>query len=989
MSVRDVLVRFRADVGNFTSKMDAAKASVGSFNDEVTRASDTKAWGKVSTAALAAGAGITAALGLMVKSAIDWESAWAGVVKTASDTTPAALNKLEADLKSMARELPASAVEIAAVAEAAGQLGVKTADVAGFTRTMIDLGESTNLTAEEAATGIAQISNVMGTGTADVSRFGSALVALGNSSATTEKDILSMTQRLSAVGSIIGMSETDVLGYSAALASVGVEAEAGGTALSQTFTQIAAAVRTGGAELEIIARTAGMTADEFKRAFQQDAAQAMNTFITGLGQVEASGGSAANVLDQLGMTGVRQSNSLLSLANAGDLLSRSLDTASSAWVANNALAEEAGRRYETTESRMRVAMNSLTQAGASIGATLLPALADIADRVADVTGAYAAMPSPIQKTTAQMLLFSGGALLAVGGVMKLIGGFTEARKTVTELREAFPKLDAKLNGVNWGKAAAGAAAVTVALLALNAAGAAHQSALDAMILRSGEASAALTRLAATSGDVNAELSAGFNVSEGSIKSFSDALRYMGESTTGFGQFREGVYGLMGAVVGVEAPLSALQGRFRELDTELANMDTATAAEAFAKIAAEADAQGVSIEQLASLFPQYADTLRQASGAAGETATNQQLLTGQTDSAATSAQAAADAYRMLTESIRAQASAALAASGSMISYYEAVDAATEAAKKNTGGLNANKTAFDLTTEAGQKQARALDGVASAALSSLSAMEKNGAGTDQVRAFTEQARASFIKAAEQMGMNRSAAERMATAYGLVPSDVTTMVAAPGAEASKRSVEQFHAEVRKLPPKQQTDVLSVFNKSGIDAANAALDRINGKTATTYVQTKQLGAPRAVAAGGRVGDAPTIPIAGLAGGGFYGKVKGPGSWTSDSVGPVMLSDEEFVVKASRAIMIERARPGLLDWLNTDGAPLPRGLADGGSLGGFTFAPASAYTPPVVGGTINNVVNLNVDGVRISTGGSLSGALTDLTDRLRLEAVRAGVPDA
>ncbi len=57
---------------------------------------------------------------------------------------------------SVAKELPASAVEIANAAEVAGQLGIKTEDIS-FSRTMIDMGESTNLSAEEAATAIAKI----------------------------------------------------------------------------------------------------------------------------------------------------------------------------------------------------------------------------------------------------------------------------------------------------------------------------------------------------------------------------------------------------------------------------------------------------------------------------------------------------------------------------------------------------------------------------------------------------------------------------------------------------------------------------------------------------------------------------------------------------------------------------------------------------------------------------------------------------------------
>ncbi|MDT9702109.1 hypothetical protein, partial [Streptomyces sp. P17] len=56
----------------------------------------------------------------------------------------------------------------------------------------------------------------------------------------------------------------DVLATAAAMASVGVEAEAGGTAMSKTWRLIDAHVRAGGNGLATLARISGQTADEFR-----------------------------------------------------------------------------------------------------------------------------------------------------------------------------------------------------------------------------------------------------------------------------------------------------------------------------------------------------------------------------------------------------------------------------------------------------------------------------------------------------------------------------------------------------------------------------------------------------------------------------------------------------------------------------------------------------------------------------------------------------
>lgn len=123
------------------------------------------------------------------KAAIDFESAFAGVRKTV-DASESDLKKLETGIRDMAKEIPAAATEIAGVAEAAGQLGIEVPNILSFTRTMIDLGEATNLSAEEAATSLARFANITQMSQQDFDRLGSSVVALGKSCCpVTEKSV--------------------------------------------------------------------------------------------------------------------------------------------------------------------------------------------------------------------------------------------------------------------------------------------------------------------------------------------------------------------------------------------------------------------------------------------------------------------------------------------------------------------------------------------------------------------------------------------------------------------------------------------------------------------------------------------------------------------------------------------------------------------------------------------------------------------------------
>ena len=441
----------------------------------------------------------------------------------------------------------------------------------------------------------------------------------------------------------------------------------------------------------------------------------------------------------------------------------------------------------------------------------------------------------------------------------------------------------------------------------------------------------------------------------------------------------------GTFTGVSAA-SQMTDQFKELDATLTGMATsgnaAKAAEAFAQITQVAEEQGIGVEKLAALFPQYSEALRAAGGASTAASSDTEVLAGTLDETARSALAADEAQKALVESINAQASAALAASGSMIGYYEAVDAATAAAEKNTGGLNKNKDGFDRASEAGRAQEKALLGVASAALSAADGMRENGDSTQKVAGYTEQARADFIKVARQMGLTKDAAGQLADEYGLIPAEVVTDVSTPGAKDSISRVTEFNRRLQELPESEQTSIKSIFERQGIDAAERALNRVSGRTVNTYIRTIQL-SPRAVAGGGKVGDAPIK----LAGGGYFGgKVSGPGTWTSDDVGPVYLSRDEFVIRAASATAIDRKRPGFLDALNAQGANTP-GLATGGSLpGGFTFAPASAVAPAPATVASQNVTHVTLGQITVDGTGGIREALSQLTERLELDLVRMGV---
>ena len=397
--------------------------------------------------------GVTAPLiasaGFALKAAIDYETAFAGVKKTV-DGTPQQFDKLSASIREMAKEMPSSAVEIANVAEAAGQLGVPIGAIKDFSKTMINLGVSTNLSSEEAASSIAKIGNIMQVSGKDLgtwsAHFGSAVVDLGNHFATTERDIVEMTNRLAAGGKLAGLTTPDILGLATAMSSVGIEAEAGGTAMTQTLTGIGKAVSGVGKgakeKLEVIAQTAGMTAEQFSTAWKQKPAEALQQFIKGLQRAHDEGKNMDGILYELGMTGIRQGNMLKSLASASDKMGEAVSRSNSAWKENSALTNEASKRYETTESQLKIFKNQITDLAIEFGGPLLKAMNSglqaakpWVQKLADMAKAFSEMSESQQQNIIKWGLLAAGAgpaLSILGKGIGVIGGITKGIGFLTQ-----------------------------------------------------------------------------------------------------------------------------------------------------------------------------------------------------------------------------------------------------------------------------------------------------------------------------------------------------------------------------------------------------------------------------------------------------------------------------------------------------------------------------------------------------------------------------
>lgn len=376
-------------------------------------------------------AGIGAA---SVKAAMDTETAFTGVAKTTDfvvNNVVDEFSEFKEKIFELSERLPATAVEIAGVAEAAGQLGIEKENLVEFTETMIQLGDTTNLTAEEASSALAKFANITQMPQEQFDNLGSTIVALGNNFATTEADIVAMGTRIASAGSQAGMSEAQIMSFAGALSSVGVSAEAGGTAFSKFTNDLTLAVQTGSGKLSQFAQVAGMSADEFKRAYEQDAANAIAKFIEGLANAEKQGKSAVQIIEELGIKDSSLRDVLLRAAGASDVFTKALQTGTEAFEDNTALSAEADKKYKTLESRLKILKNKFTELAVEIGNALTPVI----NKAIDVIGNLIDRVKDLDESTINNLVAFGGALATIGPALKRISAGMSAVKTLKELKK--------------------------------------------------------------------------------------------------------------------------------------------------------------------------------------------------------------------------------------------------------------------------------------------------------------------------------------------------------------------------------------------------------------------------------------------------------------------------------------------------------------------------------------------------------------------------
>lgn len=431
------------------------------------------------------GAAIGLASGVVLNSAMTFESSMANIEKTV-DAPREVMDALADEMRDLSMEIPVAAHELAEMAALGGQLAVLPEHLGTFTETVAALGVATDMTSEEAGTMMAQFANITNMPHTEFENLASSIVKIGNNTATTEKATAEMAMHLAGAGEAAGLSQSEIIGLAGGLSSLGIAAQRGGSSFSRIMIDMATASATGteaakelekasghtirelelmssnaGADFKEVADSlgmtrqevmkvinsandlqgfadiAGLTADEFAQAFGEDAVGAIGLFIDGLAKGEEAGESVITILDDLGISEIRLRDTLLRAGNARGLLNETVQMSNEAYAENTELMREADIYYGTTESKMKIFRNRLSDVAIELGTALLPALIDLvnsADPMIDMFSELADWFVNLDEDTKQWIVTLGGIAIVGGPIVtilgKFIGGFGSLTQTL-------------------------------------------------------------------------------------------------------------------------------------------------------------------------------------------------------------------------------------------------------------------------------------------------------------------------------------------------------------------------------------------------------------------------------------------------------------------------------------------------------------------------------------------------------------------------------
>ncbi len=475
------------------------------------------------------------------------ESAFTNVERTMDTRAPQAVNELRGELQGLAQDIPKAFEDIAEIATLGNQLGIAAGDVGDFTKTVSQFSTVTGISVDATATAFGSLGNLLHLSTQEYGNLGSAIALVGRTTVATEKEVVTLSTKLSAAATSAGFSAQEVIALSGAFASLRVAPERAQGVMERYFTRINKSLAEGAEGMQRYADVMKLPVERVMEMARNSPAQFFTELTNSLKDFDSVSRTVA--MQDLGIVNGRDRETLERMSQNIGLFTETMRTSASAWTENSELAEQYGIVLDDLASRIQLFKNVVELLKGEAGGFL----GDVVKPFVDFAAAAVGVLHDVSKTSAGKVFI--GLAVAVGGIVAAFAslvatiatvgaGFLATRLVVMGLNTAFginimslAGMRAAWTGVTAAASAAGgafsfagAALRAIPFFAVASAGAVLGQVLWSLVVGSKELTEAQQGLASNLESAIVADTRALGEGKGALRTFTEETKKAGETS---------------------------------------------------------------------------------------------------------------------------------------------------------------------------------------------------------------------------------------------------------------------------------------------------------------------------------------------------------------------------------------------------------------------------------------------------------------------------
>jgi TP901 family phage tail tape measure protein len=383
----------------------------------------------------------------MIKPAIAFESAMADVKKVVDFDSPEELRQMESDIKNMSRTIPLSVDGLAKIVAAGGQLGVPKEQLTAFAETASKMSVAFDMSADDAGQSMAKLSNVLQMPISEMGRVGDVINHISDKIAATAPEIVEVNLRAGAMGKSFGLAYNEVSALAGTFVSMGKSPEIAGTAINMLASRLKLIPVSTGAARKAFDQL-GISMSDYTTLIESgNGKESLMIVLEALKKVQ--GVKRSQIMrDMFGEMATKHVNSLV---EGLDTLKSNLRLVGDETAYAGSMQREFERRSDTTEGKLQLLKNRMSELAINAGSTLLPVI----NSVAGIFGKAASTLAGFAEKHPMLIKYIGLAVAGLasakiatfalgygftflkGGVLSIMGIFTQVRTAISLLRLGF------------------------------------------------------------------------------------------------------------------------------------------------------------------------------------------------------------------------------------------------------------------------------------------------------------------------------------------------------------------------------------------------------------------------------------------------------------------------------------------------------------------------------------------------------------------------